>query len=276
MVGIWWLASYPKSGSTWVRQVINSSITGFPPNINAGFQYVVGDHLAHLYGLTAAIPVDSMTDQDILSYRLAALRNHLAMFPERDTVLKTHHACLVVHNVPLIPEWLTKGAVYIVRDPRDVVISLSKHLGKTIDEAVDLMARENSGIIVEGKKWRHYLSDWSTHVESWLDEENPIGAGCIKYEDLHSDPHTSFRNILDCIGLSKITDQRIAFAIEQCNIDKLREQEDRFGFKEASKKTDRFFGKGRVGGWKDILTPEQTKAIESRHGKIMEELGYEL
>ena len=135
-IGIWWLASYPKSGNTWVRHVINAAVTGFPPNINAAFQYVCGDHGIPLFQHTAAIPVDKMGMRDFLCYRLAALRNHLAVFGLRDAALKTHHANLNVFDVPLIPAFLSKGAVYIVRDPRDVVISFSKHLGLTIDETI--------------------------------------------------------------------------------------------------------------------------------------------
>ena len=275
-IGIWWLASYPKSGSTWARQVINSAITGFPPNINAGFQYVTGDHGAPFYGCTSAVPADDMDESDVLSYRLAALRNQLAMFPERDAVLKTHHACLVPHNVPLIPDWLTKGAVYIVRDPRDVAVSLAKHIGATIDEAIELMGRDNAGIMVKNTNWKHYLSSWSIHVKSWLDEKNPLQAGCVRYEDMHANPLKAFRKMFDCLGLARITDERISMAIEQCRIDKLREQEEKHGFKESSKHTDKFFGKGQVGGWENALTGKQVEQIESDHGAIMEELGYEL
>ena len=285
-VGIWWLASYPKSGNTWVRNVVNAAVTGFPPNINAAFQYVCGDHGAQLFQHTAAIPIDKMEQRDFLCYRLAALRNHIAIFGHRDSALKTHNANLNVLDIPLIPSFMSKGGVYIVRDPRDVVISLSKHLGQNIDVAIDFMENENAIIKNDNGVFHHYLSSWSLHVESWLDEECPLKVGCIRYEDLLSSPAPSFRHIFDCLGL-EIEDSRIEWAIEQCRIERLREQENKKGFKESSNKIDKFgiydgkkrsrpnfFGKGRAGGWRNILNKDQIQKIENKHGEIMRELGY--
>jgi hypothetical protein len=271
--GIWWLASYPKSGSTWARMVLNAAVTGFPPNINAGYQYATADHAKHLLQHTAAIPVSDMTPHDFLCYRLAALRNHLAIFPERDACLKTHNANLSICDVPLIPTWITKGAVYIVRDPRDVVISFAKHLGRDIDNTIELMASEAAAVYETGTCFRHMVSSWSMHVTSWLDEDCPLQVGLIRYEDMHAYPLHAFRKLLDCLGLASVDDDRIAWAVEQCRLDKLRQQEDATGFVEASRKTERFFGEGRRGGWRDVLSPEQVEQIENSHHVVMEQLG---
>jgi hypothetical protein len=254
--------------------VVNSAVTGFPPDINAAFQYVVGDHGVNFFGGTAIIPADQMTETDMLAYRLAALRNQLAMFPNRDHCLKTHHACLVACNVPLIPRWLTKGAVYLVRDPRDIAVSMSKHMGQTMDEAIDFMSNEYAGITRDDVIWKHYLSTWSAHVESWLDERNPIKAVAIKYEDLVADPQTHFRRLLTGLGIYDVTERHLRRAIARCSIHYLRSQEDARGFGEKSKNSDKFFGTGD--GWENVLTPEQVKRIESDHGSIMQELGYEI
>lgn len=273
-IGIWWLASYPKSGNTWARMVINSAVSGFPPDINAGFQYVVGDFGASFYGCTAAVPVDKMTDEDVLSYRLAALRNQLAMFPLRDHCLKTHHACVVAQEVPLIPTWLTKGAVYLVRDPRDVCVSLSKHMGITIDNAIEFMDHPCAVIQREETIWKHFTSSWSAHVESWLDDKNPIGAVCVKYEDLIVDPQRHFRRLLTGLGLYDVSDRQLCRAIRRCGVQHLRSQEEKRGFKERSRHYKTFFGTGS--GWQNVLTPEQAERIENDHGSIMKELGYKI
>ena len=254
---------------------------------NAAFQYVCGDHGTQFLQSTAAIPINKMEQRDFLIYRLAALRNHLAIFGDRDAALKTHHANLNVLDIPLIPIFMSKGALYIVRDPRDVVISLSKHLGKTIDEVINFM--ESEGAIIKGEEGvlHHYLSSWSLHVESWLDEGCPLKAGVVRYEDLLNSPAQTFRKAFDCLGL-EIENQRIEWAIEQCRIERLREQEEKSGFKESSNKIERFgvynnrgnkekpkfFGKGKVGGWRNILNKDQVRKIENKHGEIMRELGY--
>lgn len=281
-VGIWWLASYPKSGNTWVRNVINAAVTGFPPDINAAYQYVCGDHTS-LYQHTAAIPVNEMKQRDFLAYRLAALRNHIAIFGYRDTALKTHNANVSILDIPLIPVFMTKGAVYIVRDPRDVVVSFSKHLGKTIDEVIYFMSNENGLIKNDNGIFAHYISSWSLHVQSWLDERCPMNVGCIKYEDMRISPAETFRKLFDCFGLEFVNDSRIEWAVKECELSRLREQENKSGFKEASKKIEKFsisnkkpnfFGKGKIGGWKNVLSLEQVEKIESNHKDIMVELGY--
>ena len=176
--GIWWLASYPKSGNTWVRMFINSALSGFPPNINAVFQYVTGDHLDTYYQLTSAIKISDMDALELVWYRPAVLLNYLASRYPCDACLKTHHANLGINNIFLCPAQISKGAVYLIRDPRDIAVSFSKHVGLSIDETIDLMGNEKATISTNKENkdkgsWTHdYLMSWSTHVKSWTSEEN--------------------------------------------------------------------------------------------------------
>ena len=91
--GIWWLASYPKSGNTWIRMFINTAVTGFPPNINASFQYATGDLYMPAYQMTCPLSSGNWTFRESIYLRPAALINHLT-WAGRDVCLKTHFANL--------------------------------------------------------------------------------------------------------------------------------------------------------------------------------------
>lgn len=275
--GIWWVASYPKSGNTWARLFANCAVTRFPANINAAYQYACGDNAAQFVQACSAMPLSQMGMREAIYLRPAALINKLAMDTPRDCCLKTHHANLACDEIPLIPPKLSKGAVYIVRDPRDVAVSFAKHMGVEVDHAIGLMGCGNTIIHHHKIPIFHYLSDWSTHVKSWLDEDNPVPTSCIRYEAMLSDPERTFWNIIDSIGLRDyVTADAFEFAMRETQFDRLHDQEDQTGFRETGRKQDRFFNAGCAGRWRDVLTKDQVSQIESDHGEVMDELGYEL
>lgn len=273
--GIWWLASYPKSGSTWVRMFFNCAITRFPVNLNAQYQYVTGDLLGHLYQSASALPLNEMGLREAIYLRPAALINALALNRGRDVCLKTHHANHEIDTIPMCPAKLSKGAVYLVRDPRDVAVSFAKHLGKTLDETIDLMGREGTCLQSDGNLLSHYLSSWSAHVRSWLSKDNPIPTSCVRYEDLLENPSERFRAILGALGLDEHVDEAaFQFAMEQTAFANLQATEDKTGFRETGRKQDRFFNAGRAGRWREVLTHDQVRRLEADHADVMSELGY--
>jgi hypothetical protein len=209
--------------------------------------------------------------------RPAALLNRIHMSHGKDVTLKTHHAVCSQDGIPLIPARMTRGALYIIRDPRDVAISFAKHLGESIDFTIDLMGNANASLqtdaSMEKTRTFHYLNTWSYHVRSWT-RDTGFNTGVVKYEDLVTDTENVFRQILPCLGFHEIDEQALQFAIEQTSFSNLRRQEDESGFIERGKQ-ERFFDKGQVGRWRDVLTDEQVRKIEEAHHEVMEEFGYE-
>jgi hypothetical protein len=272
--GIWWLASYPKSGNTWVRMFLNAAITRFPVRLNSVYQYVAGDLTPAAYQSVLSVPLGQIGNREAIYCRPAALVNQLAQ-AGRDVCLKTHHANLSIDDIPLCPAKLSKGAVYLVRDPRDVCLSFARHMGVSVDQAIDMMARPHCTIAVKGGPLYHYLSSWSAHVRSWLDDRNPITTGMIRYEDLLADPWKAFRDIRSALGLDDaIDDDALRFGIEQTEFDRLRAAEQKHGFAETGGKQKTFFHAGRSERWRTELTPDQVSRIERDHGPVMTELGY--
>jgi hypothetical protein len=168
---IWWLASYPKSGSTWMRMFINAYISHFPVDINSAWQYVAGDLQPRMYQFTCGKSLHEIDDVDCVYYRPAVLCNHCHAAMTRDLCLKTHNAKLELDGIPLIPPKLSRGALYIIRDPRDIVLSLADHLALTVDKAIEVMCNEQFQIVKEPYRLWHWLASWSTHVKSWTDKE---------------------------------------------------------------------------------------------------------
>jgi hypothetical protein len=274
--GIWWLASYPKSGNTWVRMWLNAAVTRFPVRLNSAYQYAAGDLTPAAYQSVLSVPLGAIGNREAIYCRPAALVNQLAQ-ANRDLCLKTHHANLSIDDIPLCPAKLTRGAVYLVRDPRDVCLSFARHMGVSVDQAIDMMARPHCTIAVRGGPLFHYLSSWSNHVRSWLDERNPIPVSMIRYEDLLADPTAAFRDIRAALGLgAAVDDDALRYGIEQTQFDRLKQAETQQGFAETGHKQDTFFHAGRSERWRQELTPDQIALIERDHGDVMRELGYQL
>jgi len=275
--GIWWLASYPKSGSTWIRMFVNCALTRFPVNLNAQYQYCLGDNFGNLYQAASVMPLSTMGVREVIYLRPAALINALAMANGRDVCLKTHHANAPIEGIQMCPEKLTKGALYVVRDPRDVVLSFARHMGQTVDEAIASMANENMTIRQKGNLLFHHLSSWSQHVASWLTDKNPIKTACVRYEDMLQNPDRVFWKILDALGLREhVDDAAYQFALDQTQFEQLKRVEQQTGFRELGCKQATFFNTGRAGQWRSELIERQVALIERQHEGMMRELGYEL
>jgi len=268
---IHWLASYPKSGNTWVRMFLAAYRYGVG-NINQAAELFKGDTNLYAYQAASPKPVQDLTTHEALALRQAAMMHLVAQHASDPVIVKTHNAAAILNGVELCWEPITAGAVYLTRDPRDVVLSYSRHVGKDVDGTIQLMSEDYARTSTHGTKVAHFLSSWSQHVMSWQERENVTA---VRYEDMLADPVKEFSRIVTAVGCT-LDEERVAHAVEAVAFDKLKAQEARDGFAEASNKAGGFFHKGKAGRWRDELTDEQVARIEADHGKVMEALGYEL
>ena len=130
-----WLASYPKSGNTWVRTLLYAYKFG-NVQLDQIKGFVTSDLLPGAWFAAAPVPWGMLTDDQKLLVRYTALMIIATTASQDRLIVKTHCACGKMNSVDLIPNELTEKAVYIVRDPRDVTISYARHMGKSIDEAI--------------------------------------------------------------------------------------------------------------------------------------------
>jgi Sulfotransferase domain len=167
---------------------------------------------------------------------------------------------------------VTSGAIYIVRNPLDVVISYAHHLGKSVDFSIDFMNLKNAETSGSEKHVYEIYGSWSQHVLSWTRKPHPA-IYVMRYEDMLAAPKKTFGALARHL-LFKPTDEQLADAIGRSSFEKLREQEEKDGFRERPDKAERFFREGRAGQWKDVLTPAQAQRIVDAHHDQMQRFGY--
>jgi hypothetical protein len=275
--GLTWLASYPKSGNTWVRLLLQSLVQGGAP-IDINFEDERPSGIAPRTEFDNRLGVDS---SDLLCDEIDCARPRLYEMMAADEAdslpLKVHDAwTLTPLGEPLFPPGATAGAIYVVRDPRDVAISLAHHLGSGIDRAIDLMADSDArfGQALDQRynfQVRQRLLSWSGHVRSWLDA--PVRLHRIRYEDMVQHPVSSFGALARFLG-QEASPEALNRAIAATRFEELRRQEDAAGFIERGRSGLSFFRRGEAGGWRDTLRVDQAARIEKDHGAVMAMLGY--
>jgi hypothetical protein len=270
-----WLASYPKSGNTWVRMFINAFLSGMPLNINCGSEFCKLDKDPAMLQLITPTPIKTLTQSEQFIYRQVMLLNMLKTSRDR-LYLKTHFAKVAVDGTHVIPLPVSDCAVYLVRDPRDVAISLSHHMGYSVDETIEFMNNMKQGIVDESTNMTDLLLTWSEHVKSWTFNNQNLDTFVVRYEDLILRTKESFVEILEFFQLTNIPDfeLHLDFALRETDFDNLKTYEIKQGFVEKGK-GDRFFRVGKANQWKDILTQDQQDKIVHDHKEMMEEFGYD-
>ena len=283
--GVVWLASYPKSGSTWLRTVLTnySSQDGTPASINA----LLGG------GANNRQLFDDFLGTESTNMTTVEVERHLPRFraslvegsgnagppierPARDgdpLVLKTHDAYRTARGAARFPP--TGATVYLVRNPLDVAVSYAHHGNVSIDQIVALMTSGGwESHIREGVfgRFGEPLTTWSGHVSSWT-EQADLPVHVARYEDLLARPHAGFAAIVRFIYLGE-DPARLRQAVERSSFARLQAQEAEFGFVEKQPTAQSFFRAGVAGSWRTALTRQQVRALVDAHGEVMAKFGY--
>lgn len=275
MGGFYWIASYPKSGNTWIRLLLESVIAG-------GTVPEFGKRVRFAPIVAQRADFDLFLDveaSDLTLSEQAELRHDLACVMAAEVVEPQFRK---VHDYwgytpagrPLFPEAVTLGSVYLVRDPRDVAISWAHHCGDTIDEAIAFLAREDAALTRPGR-WQDQLGQrlmsWSAHVESWM---TAVPAPMlVSYERLSQQPEAVLAEVAAHVGIAASA-AIIGDAVAANRFERLKAEESVRGFDLGQASGRAFFRRGLAGGWRDTLTPSQADRIVQDHGAMMERLGY--
>jgi hypothetical protein len=273
MGNIVWLASYPKSGSTWLRAFLHNFLrpSDRPYDINRLGDVTANECEAAHYRAHDPRPASQLSLAEVQMLRPKVHRDLTQLAPDM-VFAKTHNAVLLVDGRPLLTPEVTAGSIYIVRDPRAVALSYSRHLGWSIDQTIDFMANDGAATGQDDRHVFERLASWSSHVASWTQQPNPR-LHVLRYEDMLTDPPKSFGSVIRFLGREPPA-ARLDRAIRFSRFDELQAQERSAGFIERPSNADAFFGSGRADAWREALTPEQEARIAQRHGQQMRRFGY--
>ncbi|OUR78512.1 hypothetical protein A9Q83_07755 [Alphaproteobacteria bacterium 46_93_T64] len=273
MGGIIWLASYPKSGNTWMRSFLQNLIQNKAQSvhINEMSQFAYGDGQKFWYEQAAGGSLEGLSPEQVMQLTPKA---HAVMARSRpqSVFVKTHNWLGQTWDVPFITADVTAGAIHIIRNPLDVVISLKHHYGFSMDEAIDFLNNPEANTLEDDYKLGQIYGSWSDHTRSW-ETFNPKFLHRVRYEDLLVKPATTFGAVAKFLEL-KPPKNVLTKAIKRSSFKVLQNQEKKDGFLEGSDKAERFFRSGKAGEWKKILTDDQVKRVVDAHHDKMQEFGY--
>ena len=273
--GLVLLCSYPKSGNTWLRFVLETiRNNGTPPEINKISIPNAASRAEHDDAL-------DMETSDLDPAEVGAARAWVLQHRHRTelTLLKAHDANLAppgVANSPFAAGSVDR-AIYLVRDPRDVAVSCAIHFGISFAETVANLCDDAFMI---GRSMDHpnanveqFISSWSRHVESWLDTSD-LPVRCIRYEDLLEDPLQAFAAAAAFAGLPSDA-ALVQRAVASSSFSSLSEAERNSGFRERHPAaTAPFFRNGKAGEWRETMPATLAAEIARVHGPVMRRLGY--
>lgn len=269
-----WLVSYPKSGNTWMRMMLQSLRNGGAPvDINE----LIDSHILNREEFEHHFAVES---SDLTAAEIDALRPELHRAIARTSkdpliLRKVHDRCWrTASGECVFPPEVSRGAVYIVRDPRDVAVSFAHFFALDLEAAVDSMEDSNKSFTSSSSRLILHLpqpvGSWSEHVASWLDDA-AMPLLLIRYEDMLADSALELEKVARFLGIPA---EACAQAAAASGFSTLREQEDKRGFREKVPAAARFFRQGRSGEGREKLPTHLLERIETVHGAVMKRLGY--
>ena len=288
---IFWIVSYPKSGNTLVRAIISALFF----SRNGKFQL---DQLKHTgqferrdrLNLIKKINEEEFFNLDqlkILSKYWLTLQNKENMKIEKGFgFIKSHSSYVSMFN-----NWFTNlnntaGYIYVIRDPRDVAISWSKHANLSYDDSISFMLNFNSCIewaqttseLPDNIKPKTFLSSWDEHVLSWTKNSLDVPKLVLKYEDLVYKKEEVIKIVVKFFEKNfkirlNANNEKIANIVESTSFAKLKSQENKFGFAEAS--SGAFFRRGEKNQWKNELNLQQIARLENKFRDFINKFGYD-
>ena len=273
-----WLASYPKSGNTFIRSFLS-----------AYYFTKTGVFDFELLKFIEQFP-DKQFFNGFIKTKQEASEKWLPIQKElieskKIKFFKTHSAYGSYNKNPFTSSEVTIGGVYIVRDPRNIISSLMNHFSLEKEDALNMLFDESRGIKSKDNNFATYtfLSSWANHFKSWTNIKS-FKTMLIKYEDLQNNNEKIFFDLIKFINNLLNNNQGIDYqkfkkALETTNFNFLKKKESEKGFLEAmfSEERDKkipFFNLGFKNNWKDLLDKKTTEKIESKFENEMKEIKY--
>lgn len=245
---IYWVASYPKSGNSWVRAFLTSLITdGAKTKSGKRPEVIPDENSGRFYKPFLQKPIDTASITELAQIRPQAHRL-LARRTQNFLLLKTHSQLGVHGGTPTITFDVTAGAIYLLRNPLDVAVTYSVDRKRGIDGTIAVMNESQREATRFKNRSYEIIGSWSEHVTSWTKPHDRILV--LRHEDMLAGPEAAFRRIVQFLKMDVSDDQMArALADTQSNSDNL-------------------------GKWRDTLTEEQVAMIVRNNEPVMKQFGY--
>ena len=276
-----WIASYPKSGNTWVRSIISSLIYSNDGNFDFDLLKKIQQYPSQKYFKN--FTKDFQNINEIKKYWIES--QDIINLDKEVKFFKTHHINCKIGEHAFTNKNNTLGTIYVVRDPRNLINSFTNHYSidkntaknfitsrQSVTGALENMKRDNSIFTI--------LGSWNDHLKSWTSMNQNLLL--IKYEDLIIDPLNEINKII------KFLENLIDFSYNQEKINKIinstsfeimKKKETEEGFHESvmdntNENKVNFFNLGKENKWEKYLDSEDQEFIKDKLGLEMKELGY--
>jgi hypothetical protein len=280
-----WLASYPKSGNTFLRSLLTAYL--FTKDGNFNFDLLKNINQFPNNATFEKLGIDISNQKEVIKNYIKVQEETNKRDGQGIRFLKTHSTLQDIdgHKFTNLNNCL--GAIYIVRDPRDVVKSYSNHYQTSIDETINDMNKFTIGGGAKNPENRKdgtivHTGSWPSHYTSWKEFDKVDRYLLIKYEDLVEETEKTFLKVLTFV--CKLTKKKLDLdknklknVLNTTTFDSLQNLEKQKGFSEAinvNGKKITFFKYGAKNNWKNFLTSENRKKIEDSFREEMKELGY--
>ena len=282
-----WLASYPKSGNTFLRSLLTSYLLTEDGKFDEKKLKEI-NQFPNL-SLFKNIGIDTSDDLEIVKNYIKAQEKINSLDANKIRFIKTHSSLNDINGYKFTDLKNTLGVIYIVRDPRSVVRSYANHNQLSLEDATNRLLE--FGATIGGIKGSDFgsnqivthMGSWSSNYNTWKEFKKINSYLLVKYEDLVIDTKNTFLQVLNFIyklGNSKleINNSKLKNTIETTTFESMQKLEKQKGFTESviddNGKNIKFFKYGYKKNEKNILPQELKKKIETELKAEMNELGY--
>ena len=276
-----WIASYPKSGNTWVRSFLSA-------------YYFCKDGIFDVKSLSAIedYPNKQFFDQEV---KEGEIHKHWEesqkkiLNKKKVKFLKTHNSLIKAFGHDFTQPKYSLGVIHVIRDPRNVITSVKNHNDfSTYEEALKFMQNDNA-VLNDYKHLKNYakttiINSWRINYQSWM-RNNFYKKFTIKYEDMIENPLKIFKDLIVFINtickFGNVDQKKLENAIETTNFKKLQDIENQGKFSENvySLKDNRkikFFYQGPSNDWRKNLDQNMIEKMNEYYKEDLKKLGYEI
>ena len=276
-----WIASYPKSGNTYLRSFISSYYFSKKGKFDFNLLLNILQFPSLKFTKKNIFSEDEASQNWIFNQNQFFLNNKVHF-------IKTHNSLDEFKGNKFTSNQQTLGAIYIVRDPRNILSSLTHHYSLNYEQAYKKIMDENASLLEKSLNNDHsnftFLGSWSNHYKSWKNTKE-FKTLFIKYEDLEDNKYETFKKVVNFINRIKskelkIDEKKLLNSIRSTNFTNLKNKEQNEGFEESvissNGEKKPFFNLGFNNRWEKILPKNILSLLNKNLQNDLNDLGYNL